>query len=331
MGVIMKRLIKILAAFAMILSNCTLIHAQESDKPLYLAIGDSVTYGYVLGGEPLTDECFANILAKDKGYSLQNESIVGNTADGILSQFDSDEFCSYVKNAQIITITCGGNDLMQIVYEKTRELYNSIYGKTADTALTSNLDVTKILSDSSDSRFQMVELAAFTAVQKMDKKNGYLADFKKSIEDFISNLNEVISKIKELNPDVEIYMATQYNPYQHFSGTYKSIGTHIENCAKMLQEAVVDNADGHYTIVDVYTAFSGKTAEYCTATEDPINLDFHPSVAGHAEIAKCFEKVVPEATTASIFGNGNIFIALGVGVLLMVVAFVIYRKKKVVA
>ncbi len=63
-------------------------------------------------------------------------------------------------------------------------------------------------------------------------------------------------------------METQYNPYEHFT-YWKAISKHIGNCVAELNDAIEQNTTtGQYTVVDVYSAFSGNTATYCNARGD---------------------------------------------------------------
>ncbi len=331
-----------LMSICLVVMSCLVIHADE--QPIYLALGDSITYGYEPSdeilegynytGEQLTDECFVQILAKEKGYKAINEGVIGNTAAGIKAQLDSGELDSYINEAQIVTITCGGNDLMGLVYSKTADIYNQYYGSSG--TLTSD-DVVSILGgfkEVDQNTQQMLQLSALTVIQKMDTDKSYIADFDSAVNEFISNLNEVTSYIKERNSNVSIFVETQYNPYEHFTA-WKTISKHIGNCAVKLNDAIKNNAEtGQYTVADVYSAFKGHTEEYCNArgaSKDDLFLDFHPSVEGHKVIAQCFSEVVPEAVvaTSSVFGLGNVQVSLIVILVILVLGcIVLYTLKK---
>ena len=333
------------SVLAICISFLSCFGVYASEKPIYLALGDSITFGYepsdeILDGygytgEQLTDECFVQILAKEKGYEAINKGVVGNTAAGIKNQLDSGELDSYIDQAQIVTITCGGNDLMGLVYSKTADLYNQYYGK--NDPLTSD-DVVSILGgfkEVDQTTQQMLQLSALTVIQKMDTDKTYIADFDSAVNDFISRLNEVTSYIKEKNPKASIFMETQYNPYEHFT-YWKVISKHIGNCAVKLNDAIENNATtGQYTVVDVYSAFEGNTATYCNArgdSKDDLFLDFHPSIEGHKVIAQCFSEVVPEASiaTSSIFGVGSFKILCIIFLIIVLgsVVYFVYKKKQ---
>ncbi len=309
----MKRIFKLTSLFIVIamlltssLSFSTVYAGEdetEEEKPLYLALGDSITYGYaptddpaeVMTGRQLTDECFVNILAKEKGYRVVNKGVLGNTAVGVKAQIATGELDEYIKEAQIITLTCGGNDLMEVVYTRAANIYNANKTCVEKWGTIESKDIIFILGLASDYDADFVtsvKMACYAGIIGADNST----EFKEALEQFIVDLNDLTATIKSINPDVKIYFATQYNPFEHYVGTYKAISTYIGNCAKILHDREVENAEaGQYTIVDVYSAFLGNTASYCNATEDPLYLDFHPSIAGHAAIAACFSEVVPQA------------------------------------
>ena len=313
----MSKTKKFVAALALMfllalgLVPATPAHAEDTsaDKPLYLALGDSITYGYEPDpddptkqeGKQLTDECFVNILAAEKGYRVENYGVIGNTATGIMGQLETGELDSSIKEAKIVTITCGGNDLMQVVYQKAADLFNSSesnvkkYGKlTADDVVYIIWRNDKSTTDASTELLLVQMCAASAILSPVDGE--YIEDqeaFTSAVTEFTQNINKVTAYIKGLNPNVRIFVTTQYNPYEHFSGSYENIGIRIGACADKFAQVVKDNAEaGGYTVADVHAAFTGQTATLCNATEDPLTLDFHPSVAGHAVIAQVFSEIV---------------------------------------
>ncbi len=350
------RIVSLLIVLSFIVTNLSVgyvmaedTNTNENEKPIYLALGDSITYGYepsddpaeALTGKQLTDECFVNILASEKGYKAINKGVIGNTAVGIMSQVVSGELDEYIKQAQIITITCGGNDLMEVVYTRAADQFNQNKDCVAEWGELTALDVIKILALSgnySSDLVMSVQMATFVAIIGIDTSS----DFSVALEQFIVDLNSLTAAIKTKNPDVKIYFSTQYNPYEHFVGSYQVIGTYLGNCAQILRNKVIENADmGQYTVVDIYSAFLGNTASYCNATENPLFLDFHPSVAGHAAIAACFSEVVPQAEikvkpmeedkTPNTGEDMTIYLATASMLTSVVALSFIEKKKKLVA
>ena len=261
--------------------------SQES-KPLCLALGDSISWGYSPNSRLPENQRFVNILAEEKGYRLQNEAKVGNTAEGILEQLDSGTLDSSIKQAKVVTITCGGNDLMHLIYGKTAERYNAIY----PTAPITVDDVVEIMANDGESRQEIVLLMALDTV--MSDSVIESSEIEEAIAAFTQNLNQITSKIKSMNPEAQVFIATQYNPYQNILGPLSRVGTRVGDCLGQLRTKVLENAEvGNYTAVDVYAAFQGNAKEYCNATDYGMQFDFHPSAAGQEAIADAFAAVVP--------------------------------------
>ncbi len=249
----------------------------STEPPVYLALGDSISYGYTVDAGQRTDTCFVRMLAENKGLNAINESISGNEAPDVIEQLNSGELDETIKKASIVTLTIGGNDMMEVLYQKTADAYNSTWSAsiTAD-------DVSSMLMNNPDWKLM---LALGIALNGIDTST----EFTTALSDFIDNVNTITSYIKGKNSSVKIYLATQYDPYQHFSGTYASYTQNIGKCLAKMRQAEIDNqTTGQYESVDVYTAFQGNSATYCYASEDPLVFDFHPNEAGHAAIAQCF-------------------------------------------
>lgn len=250
----------------------------SSEPPVYLALGDSISYGYTVDAGQRTDTCFVRMLAENKGLNAINESISGNEAPDVIEQLNSGELDETIKKASIITITIGGNDMMEVLYQKTADAYNS----TWKTSITADDVSSMLMNDPSDWKLKVALAKALNGIDTS-------TEFTTALSTFIDNVNTITSYIKDKNATVKIYLATQYDPYEHFSGTYASFTQNIGKCLAKMQAAEIDNqTTGQYTSVDVYTAFKGKSATYCYASEDPTVFDFHPNEAGHAAIAQCF-------------------------------------------
>lgn len=85
--------------------------AFAGDAPLqYVVLGDSIGYG---AGVLNPDEaCYGRIVADTNGYDYQNHAVSGNRTDHLLAHLDHAEVTAAVKNADIISISIGGNDYL---------------------------------------------------------------------------------------------------------------------------------------------------------------------------------------------------------------------------
>ena len=290
-----KRLVIILSAVALailvaVLSVIVIISRKDNKKtPSYVALGDSISAGF--GLKTPEREGFASILAKDN-YELTNLAISGNTASGILEQLKTDKVKASVKKADVVTITCGGNDLMHSLYTVVVEYYNQKHGTNY-----SKQDIMNELADqnSTDMKFGLTDLLSL-----VDIVDGFVDEpaFNEALELYKNNMfsdDGIIATLLSLNPDVKIVIATQYHPYAVFKdhSVYGVLYSGVKPCVEKLNSVIKENADKGYLVADVYTAFSNQKNNLCNADyKDGIQLDFHPNANGHKLIAEVFSKVI---------------------------------------
>lgn len=291
----MKIFKKLAAAFltAAVLSahfTAPVLEVAAEAKPVYLALGDSITTGYRLSGGHFKEEGYVNILAQKNGYQLHNCAVDGNTAGEILKQLKSKSLQNWVKKAKLITITCGGNDMVNALLDEAVAAYNTLNSEKP----LKRSELLKIYKNQKDERYKPLLLATGFILSDFQKSDR----FKETLSEFKSALSDIIKTLKELNPDSVIFVATQYNPYAHFSGEYKTLLSEpAAECIKLLNQCIKSGAgEGNYTAVDVYTAFLNNESLLLNASENPIQLDFHPSREGHEIIAACFQKAIDSAS-----------------------------------
>lgn len=284
----MKKMISLILALCL---TFTLSAAFAEEKIVYLALGDSISTGYGLAeGE----KGFAEILAETNGYTLINRAVDGNTATGILAQMADPAVQADVFAADIITITCGGNDLMGLLYQKVADTYNAAV--PAAMAVTAD-DVPGIMSDSTNPLNQAMLLAAQTVLSG-NPELGIPAfaeseTIQTAMADYLKNMGTILTGIRTANPTAKIIVTTQYNPYATFAGPYAALNTGMDAGAQLLSKSINDySALAGYTVADVYTAFAASDTNLCNAAMAPLNLDFHPNAAGHAVIAECIQDLL---------------------------------------
>lgn len=105
-----RLLLSLLCVLALLFSICAPA-AVAADAPLrYVVLGDSIGYGAgVLNPE---EACYGRIVADTNGYDYQNHAVSGNRTDHLLAHLDHAEVTAAVKNADIISISIGGNDYL---------------------------------------------------------------------------------------------------------------------------------------------------------------------------------------------------------------------------
>ena len=104
-----KKIICVILCLCMILPLTLAAHAQE---PLnYLLLGDSIAQGY--GVYNRDKACYGKIVADTNGYSYTNYAVNGYRSCDLISQLGNPEVNAAVENADIISLSIGGNDFLQ--------------------------------------------------------------------------------------------------------------------------------------------------------------------------------------------------------------------------
>lgn len=282
-----KFLISALCALLVTSSAGCSLAADKADG--YLALGDSITTGFEPGGSHLTDDSFAGIIASKYGKTYDNAAADGSTSAELLKLVQSGEADGKIKNAGLVTITSGGNDMLYVLYSKITDEYNALYKtqKTSD-------ELMAILSG--DDVFAKLPVAAVaeSVLASLPQDEGA----KNAVKEYAQNIRKTAEYIKGINPTATIAVASQYNPFESLSTSqisfYRSLCECVEIYVKLMREELLSASDGAFRVADVYSAFSGKPG-LCNANEQ--SLDVHPTREGHALIAQTFAEVLkPEIT-----------------------------------
>ena len=283
--------------FATLLSLCLVLGllptaAFAQNAISYVALGDSITTGYGLGeGE----QSFAEIIAAENGYELINLAEDGATSADLLDVIQNEANAATLENADLITITIGGNDLMGALYEYLAE-------ETDNTP-----EAVKTALESAD----MATLSSFAGII-----GGFAASeqCKAALEAFVKNFDESILALRTMNNDVSIIVINQYNPYSYLAagmGSAAGMDSVVDAFDEVLSElnGKLDFYDGSfYDVADVYTAFQSAEENPCNASISisGVNLDFHPNAYGHTLIAETVSGMLKAITLPidSLYVNG---------------------------
>lgn len=107
----MKKFISLMLAVVMAFSVC--VGAAAAKEPLnYVAVGDSIAFG--AGVYNSEEACYAKIVADTNGYNYKNDSVSGFKSAQLLEFLKTnDETIEDIANADILTLSIGGNDFIQ--------------------------------------------------------------------------------------------------------------------------------------------------------------------------------------------------------------------------
>ena len=284
--------------------------AALAASPSYVALGDSITTGYGLSADNNVETnkslSFAAQVATNNNFALNNLAEDGETSASLLDKLTKSDDPDYetvteaVKSADVITITIGGNDLMDALYEYLAASYNTTHPDAPTTA-----EQIKAMLTGQDGA---VDFWTLTSLITPLTQFPASSEFTTALNRFSTNLSSIVSQIKSLNANVRIVVATQYNPYSHLSNqTIDGVVSAFDNGIQQLNGKISSQTD--IKVADVYTAFSSQNASenpLCNASFSMdtgninINLDFHPNAKGHEVIADVVGEAVKGVTDVTV-------------------------------
>ena len=304
-----RRFLSVLLSLCLVLSLLpTAAFAQEKS---YVALGDSITTGY--GLTDAENESFAALVANENGYELTNLAEDGATSGDLLEVVQHKANSDIMQNADLITITIGGNDLLGALYKYLANAYNEQCG-------------TSYSPDDVQNSLMGKENAPVNQMAMMIFVTGKLSAFTQSeeavtaLEEFADNLASIVTVIKTVNLDVPIIVANQYNPYSSFEDTALDLVASVFDEGLEQLNGIIDTgvSDGAYSVADVYGTFSAAADNPCNAyftSATDMDLDFHPNAYGHELMAEVIGglleeggdigTVEPEPQVDSLYVNGE--------------------------
>ena len=110
----MKKYLSFVLAVLMIFSTLTIAFAEDDEpqEPLkYVVLGDSIGYGAGIINH--NEACYGRIVANTNGYDYVNYAHNGDKTWDLLSKLDNSHVINDVAQADIISISIGGNNILQ--------------------------------------------------------------------------------------------------------------------------------------------------------------------------------------------------------------------------
>lgn len=295
-------------------------------KTTMVWLGDSIAEA-LAGPSPLTERenyGYYGLLGKGNNYTYVNKAVSGWKSKQLLNYLNStpddpehEFFMELVTRADIIEISILGNDLLQ------DDLGKLLSNLAKHKELTAKGEDSNYLDYVNDILFNDVykssEIATINGA-KVGDANPYNST---------ANFEGIISRIKEVNPDVTILVQTIYNPvtsgtslisaenrdklahpnnykeskedpdfeFSYNPDEYRALGDElIEMMNNIVRDYAKDNP-GDITVVEVHDRFEeyyqADTSEYKADSRRLFSQDYiHPSNEGHAMIADITEDVL---------------------------------------
>ena len=303
-----KRILSTLLALCLALSLLPASAlAAGGEQKSYVALGDSITTGYGLAEN---EAGFARQVADSNGYTLTNLAQNGATSTDLLEVVKSEANADTLKNADLITVTIGGNDLMDALYAYLAEKYNK---QNSDTPITAE-DVKASLAGEEGAVEEQKTMLVFAISNISNFQSSLIAN--SAYHTLWDKFIEIIGTIRSINENAQLIVVNQYNPYSRLTtGTsgldLSSVISAFDSAVQALNEGIsLGEEIAGYTVADVYTKFKEAENNPCNASVSPsINLDFHPNATGHGLIADTISALLTdEGGSEDPEVSGSIFV-----------------------
>ncbi|MBE0451326.1 MAG: SGNH/GDSL hydrolase family protein [Clostridia bacterium] len=214
---------------------------------VYTALGDSIAYGTgatdLVGYTDLFNEHLNKKLGNEKYFNMSYD---GATSEDLLislnDPFDYFGAQTAIVASEVITISIGGNDLLGPFLEALGGVVYNFYLNPDYT-----VDFESLLADLSEWENDLT-----THYQFNEMLTGLSSELPGLVYNFTSNWVIIINRIRELNPNADIYVNTVFNPLKFSPRLYQFADPAIQGLNVPIHyfAGIFD-----YKVVDVYSIF----------------------------------------------------------------------------
>ena len=190
-----------------------------------LFLGDSIAEA-VAGPSPIEErECYGyyGLVGQINGYNYNNRAISGHQTGELLAYISRETEDAYltktlIGQADIICISITGNDLLWhnfplMLYElAAREKYGADYVNREDVAAGYEYHRYQVIDADGTMRTITADDDLTTGEWRALKPGDGIATFERCVATATKNVNDIVAKLKSMNPDVTIIFQNVYNP-----------------------------------------------------------------------------------------------------------------------
>ena len=200
----MKRRILALVLALVLLAGASPGVLAAGEPTYYVALGDELS----LEG-PAGEASFPQRVAQERDWELSNLARVGMTSQDLLDLLENDpETIQRVKQADVISLTIGHNDLWNAAWEPLGELCQGPVGSIQDleTALAARL-----LPDGPDAPEEVLtRLAGFCG--ELDS-SALRTPLNRALNQFSETCGQIMDLLEQYNPQAQVLAVVSFNPY----------------------------------------------------------------------------------------------------------------------
>lgn len=243
----------------------------------YLALGDSIAYGYGLSNKE--QESYAAKVAQKYNIStsnFKNLAVSGMNCAEFYEQIQTSEYTQAIKSAELITISIGSNELLGIVTKAV----SKVTGVPKDDP--EFLEKVKgIFLNASG----LKKITMLNTIYNYFTSEETKVEIENAIKSYGENWYKSIEYIKSQNTNVTIVATEFYNPYYEVSFASWDISGFVDEYIQKMNQILTSssNSEKEYKIAKIYSAFNTTNPRMTNVniSTKNFNVDPHPNVLGH--------------------------------------------------
>ena len=256
----MKKVLLFIFVFSLFIVN---VNAYK-----LVSLGDSIPYGYLLDDQ---DDSYDNRLADTLKLDYYEYSYPGMRSDELLENLKLEEVKNNIKDADIIIINIGANDLLDLT--DLIDLDNLPIDIEAITSGNFDFDVIRQIVNYLNTFFR----------EELRPQVAEVAN------EFSIVFPQIIDLVKSYNPNAKIYVNNLYNPFANLS--IPAFNIDLSDVENFSNEAIVAFNDiislgSDYEIVDIYNTLDDNS--YLNVNPLQGQVDPHPNRVGHTKIYELY-------------------------------------------
>ena len=219
-----------------------------------------------------------------------NMAINGTTSKSLLKKLSEENYIAKIKEADIINISVGGNDVMLPALEIINNLLNSESEVSEETG---NFTYSSLAENKQD---------LFNDLLNGKYDDRMINNLDSGMISFKENFPKILERMKQINPNCKIVLQTIYNPLSNlnlFSHVYDVIDPYISE----INSLIISKAkDDNIVVSDVANYMKNENG---INVANMSKMDIHPNIYGHNDIYLSLYKTLTSEYPNNIAFNLN--------------------------
>ena len=279
----LRKIISLIVILAILISYIMPGTTKAAPKQFtkYLALGDSIAYGYGLSNKD-TESYSAIVKSKYNipDSNFQNMAVSGMTCAEFYQEIQKDNYTQAIKNVDLISVSIGSNEILELA----TSALSDITGIPAnDPAFLEKVQKAFINASVTEKARMLAAIYSFFTSEETKVK------IDEGVSSYETNWRNSVNYIKSINPDVTLIATEFYNPYYELSlGSY-DLGGFCDEPIRRLNTILHNqsNNEQEYRIAKIYDSFNTTNPRITNVNISltAFNLDPHPNKTGHSVIA----------------------------------------------